>query len=103
MSHLARHFAILVAWTLGSLAAIAVEWTEQSPRPELRPAFSRDGGTLIITHDGREGLDGWYQHSFVVNGGDFMTNIDGHTNFTQSLHRLRFFNVATRNCMAHLN
>jgi predicted amidohydrolase len=72
MSHLARHFAILVAWTLGSLAAIAVEWTEQSPRPELRPAFSRDGGTLIITHDGREGLDGWYQHSFVVNGGDFM-------------------------------
>lgn len=72
MSHPARHFAILVAWTLGSLAAIAVEWTEQSPRSELRPAFSRDGGTLIITHDGREGLDGWYQHSFVVNGGDFM-------------------------------
>ena len=54
------------------LAATAAEWTEKSPREELRPAFSRDGETLIITHDGREGLDGWFQRSFVVKGGDFM-------------------------------
>jgi predicted amidohydrolase len=47
-------------------------WTEQSPREEIRPAFSRNGDTLVISHDAREGLDGWYQQTFAVQGGDFM-------------------------------
>ena len=28
-------------------------------------------GSLVITHDGREGLDGWYEKSFPVQGGEF--------------------------------
>jgi len=53
-------------------------WTSQSPREELRPDFSSDprggpnhAGSLIITHDAREGLDGWYQKSFPVSGGEY--------------------------------
>ena len=47
-------------------------WTCESPREEIRPQFSCDSnGSLIISHDHREGLDGWFQKSFPVNGGDF--------------------------------
>jgi predicted amidohydrolase len=56
----------------GLLAASNGGWTEQSPRDEIRPAFSRNGDTLVISHDAREGLDGWYQQTFAVHGGDFM-------------------------------
>ncbi len=56
----------------GLLAASNGGWTEQSPREEIRPAFSRNGDALVISHDAREGLDGWYQQTFAVQGGDFM-------------------------------
>jgi predicted amidohydrolase len=52
------------------------DWQPHSPREELRPHFSTDAaggpkqtGSLIITHDQRDGLDGWYQKSFNVVGG----------------------------------
>lgn len=54
------------------LAADFHGWTAESPRLEIRPQFS--GGTdrtLIITHDLREGLDGWFQKNFEVTGGTF--------------------------------
>ena len=71
MSHPCLRLLALLTWTLGVFAASA-DWTEQSPRDEIRPAFSRDGETLVITHDSRDGLDGWYQQSFAVQGGAFM-------------------------------
>ena len=53
-------------------------WSAKSPRDEIRPAFSFDpnsgpkqAGSLVIRHDAREGLDGWFQKSFAVNGGEF--------------------------------
>ena len=47
-------------------------WTAESPREEIRPQFSSDSErNLIIIHDQREGLDGWFQKSFPVTGGDF--------------------------------
>jgi predicted amidohydrolase len=53
-------------------------WTPQSPRDEIRPAFAfdPDGGPqksscFIITHDQRGGLDGWFQKSFPVTGGEW--------------------------------
>jgi predicted amidohydrolase len=45
-------------------------WTTESPRDEIRPEFSKDDeDSLVITHDEREGLDGWFQKSFPVEGG----------------------------------
>lgn len=70
MSRPALPLLALLAWTLG--LAASGEWSEQSPREEIRPTFTRHGDTLIITHDAREGLDGWYQQAFTVQGGDFM-------------------------------
>lgn len=47
-------------------------WSARSPRDEVRPAFnSESGNTLVITHDKREGLDGWFQKSFEVKGGSW--------------------------------
>jgi predicted amidohydrolase len=52
-------------------------WQTVSPRDEIRPAFSFDpqggprrGGSLVVAHDQRDGLDGWFQKSFAVNGGE---------------------------------
>lgn len=46
-------------------------WTTESPRAEIRPQFSTsENGGLIITHDQREGLDGWFQKTFPVKGGE---------------------------------
>lgn len=72
MSRPALPLLALLAWTLATFAAPAGTWTEQSPRDEIRPAFSRDGDALIISHDEREGLDGWFQQTFAVQGGEFM-------------------------------
>jgi predicted amidohydrolase len=57
---------------IAAQAADLAGWTERAPRDEIRPAFSRKGHTLVITHDVREGLDGWYQQTFAVQGGDFI-------------------------------
>ena len=47
-------------------------WSRESSREEIRPTFSSDDkGLFTITHDEREGLDGWFQKSFPVSGGDF--------------------------------
>lgn len=46
-------------------------WSAESPRAEIRPEFSSNpSGSLVITHDQREGLDGWFQKSFPVSGGE---------------------------------
>jgi predicted amidohydrolase len=54
-------------------------WNAESPRREIRPEFSYEAhggpngtGAFVISHDHREGLDGWIQKSFDVNGGDFV-------------------------------
>lgn len=70
MSRPALPLLALLACTLVTLASDG--WTEQSPREEIRPTFSRAGDALVITHDARPGLDGWYQQAFAVQGGDFM-------------------------------
>jgi predicted amidohydrolase len=58
-------------------------WTARSPRDEIRPAFAfdpkggphrggpRGTGGLVITHDHRDGLDGWFQKSYPVAGGEY--------------------------------
>lgn len=53
-------------------AADVQGWTQESPREEIRPQFGSAGAsTLVITHDQREGLDGWFQKGFEVKGGGF--------------------------------
>ncbi len=51
-------------------------WSQRSPREELRPEFSYNpkggpgkSGGFIVTHDAREGLDGWFERTFAVQGG----------------------------------
>lgn len=51
-------------------------WTPASPREEIRPAFAQEpkggrdgGGALVIRTDAREGLHGWWQREFPVQGG----------------------------------
>jgi predicted amidohydrolase len=53
-------------------------WQTVAPRDEIRPAFSfesqggpKHAGSMVITHDRREGLDGSFQKSFAVNGGEY--------------------------------
>ena len=70
-----RLYLSLPALLLSMLAAHAADlagWTEKSPRDEIRPSFSREAQSLVITQDARQGLDGWYQQTFTVQGGDFM-------------------------------
>ncbi|MEO6787195.1 MAG: nitrilase-related carbon-nitrogen hydrolase, partial [Chthoniobacteraceae bacterium] len=75
---------ILSALVVVAHAAIPAEgvlpdgWTAMSPRDEIRPEFSfepkggaKHAGGFVITHDRREGLDGWIQKSFAVTGGEF--------------------------------
>jgi predicted amidohydrolase len=63
-----------------SIEAKAIEakdgWQTASPRDEIRPKFDylpnggRDGkGSLVISADGREGLDGHWMKTFDVTGG----------------------------------
>jgi predicted amidohydrolase len=53
-------------------------WTASAPREEIRPEFSfepaggpKKTGSFGVSHDHREGLDGWFQKSFAVNGGQW--------------------------------
>lgn len=50
-------------------------WVSESPREEIRPTFSfilsggpEKTGSLVIEHDAREGLDGYFKHEFDVEG-----------------------------------
>jgi predicted amidohydrolase len=71
-----RSAALLLSFILFSdlSAALPEGWTEEAPRLEIRPSFRYDESTGIfsISHDNREGLDGWYQKSFPVAGGSFV-------------------------------
>ncbi len=69
---------VLLAPLSAAEPALPQGWQAMSPRDELRPAFSFDAaggpkrtGSYVITHDGREGLDGWIQKSFPVTGGEW--------------------------------
>ena len=53
-------------------------WQTFAPRDEIRPKFSfeprggpKNAGSMVVTHDHRDGLDGWFQKSFAVGGGDY--------------------------------
>ena len=53
-------------------------WQAVAPRDEIRPTFSFEPGggpkaadCFVITADHRAGLDGWFQKSFPVSGGDY--------------------------------
>src|SRR5206468_11171855 len=53
-------------------------WVAVSPREEIRPAFSfkKDGGpkgrgSLVISDDEREGLDGCWRKTFPIKGGAY--------------------------------
>lgn len=61
-----------------SVSAANSEWMEASPRDEIRPAFARETveragagkqPALTITHDAREGLDGYWKRALPVVGG----------------------------------
>ena len=76
-------FCCLVALTAGSAIAQAEDapkgWQPQSPRESIRPDFAynqaagRQGeGALVIQHDEREGLDGWWEKSFDVKPGTYV-------------------------------
>src|SRR5215471_5875582 len=73
-------FRLLVFLKLFSLGYAATKlpdgWQTAAPRDELRPAFAFEPkggplhtGSFLITHDRREGLDGWFQKTFIVHGG----------------------------------
>jgi predicted amidohydrolase len=51
-------------------------WREEAPRDEIRPRFARltgggrsGHGALVVEHDDREGLDGYWTKTFAVAGG----------------------------------
>jgi len=71
-----------VGWSAGASPAkvdhAPTGWQSASPREEIRPEFSfkADGGrsgkgSLIIQHDTRDGLDGFWTKTFPVTGGTF--------------------------------
>jgi predicted amidohydrolase len=84
-----RLIAALIAATSAASAAAAEPvptapdrtasgWAMKSPRDEIRPLFrvdadgGRDGGErLVIEHDARPGLDGWFEKEFPVDGGSW--------------------------------
>ena len=52
-------------------------WQSVAPREEIRPTFSFEpqggpnhAGSMVITHDRARRLDGWFQKSFPVSGGE---------------------------------
>lgn len=59
-----------------SAGALPDDWQMAAPRDEIRPEFKFEptggpshSGSLIVIHDEREGLDGWFQRTYVVSGG----------------------------------
>lgn len=73
--------ASVVAVAAGSTPAnepVTQGWSAKSVRAEIRPKFrfentnGRDAApTLVIEHDAREGLDGYWEKTFPVQGGHF--------------------------------
>jgi predicted amidohydrolase len=59
-----------------SIDAAPDGWRAMAPRDEIRPSFAFDpkggqdgNGALLIKHDGREGLDGYWTRTFQIEGG----------------------------------
>src|SRR5262249_10642210 len=59
-----------------SFAPVPVGWSMKSPRDEIRPAFSylpsggpAQRGSFVIAADQRDGLFGWWEKTFPVQGG----------------------------------
>ncbi|MEO8495586.1 MAG: carbon-nitrogen hydrolase family protein, partial [Planctomycetota bacterium] len=53
-------------------------WTEESPREEIRPDLTflpsggpHGAGSFVIEADQREGLFGWWEKTFEIEGGKF--------------------------------
>lgn len=70
-------FVLLFLPLLAHAVELPEGWQTLAPRDEIRPTFSfepsggpKKVGSFVILHDGREGLDGWFQKSFAVRGGD---------------------------------
>lgn len=74
--------AAVSAWPraedVGSPSSAPDGWKTRTPRHELRPRFAfhagggPDGrGAFVIRHDDREGLHGWWEKSFPVQGGRY--------------------------------
>ena len=67
--------ALLLAGCATTPASAPAEWRTGAPRDEIKPEFrfdpsgGRDGkGSLVIEHDRREGLQGYWVRSFPVDG-----------------------------------
>ena len=69
-----------LAWLVSASVQVAAssidDWSPQAPRDEIRPRFERapaggksGQGVLIIHHDDRSGLNGWWQKSFSITPG----------------------------------
>jgi predicted amidohydrolase len=81
--------------------AFSYGWSARSPRDEIRPAFAfkpnqgpKKTGSLEIRHDGRGGLDGWFEKSFTVKGGE-------HFRF-QAVRKLTGVAVARRSALVRI-
>jgi predicted amidohydrolase len=66
------------AWVRAESASAPEGWRQASPREEIRPKFEysategRQGAAAFtLTHDSREGLDGYWSKSFPVTGGKY--------------------------------
>jgi predicted amidohydrolase len=66
-----RGIALWVSILLGGVClAAAGEWSSGAPRDEIKPRFSRtSSGHLVIEHDARTGLHGYWRREFPVTGG----------------------------------
>ena len=62
--------ATLAACSLTFAHEPTADWKPVSARDEIRPLFSATNGSLIISADQREGLDGHWTKSFPVQGGN---------------------------------
>jgi len=69
---------LILPGTHAELSAYPAGWSTQSPREEIRPAFSYDlhggpegGASFVIAADHREGLDGAWVRPFPVEGGKY--------------------------------
>ena len=76
-------------------------WSAKSPRDEIRPEFSHEptggpkkSGSFVIRHDDREGLDGWFEKSFPVTGGEFVR--------FQAIRKLTSVAVPRRSALARI-
>lgn len=106
MKHLSLFLLAATCAVLGSASASPKDappegWTTAAPRDEIRPQFSyqvrggREGhGVFVIQADGREGLQGWWQKTFPVQGGR-------HFKFT-AFRRAENLPVARQNVMVRV-